>query len=411
VGEAEARQRDATIADLVTRMQAQGLAAQAVETIAEQMIFAETLAEHEAIVRHVREFVLTGRRKRAEHLETMGGLAARWLSGDLAREFRGRVRALAPSTVKMTRLAMDAHVLPLLRDVPVAAITLGHVERVLEGLPEEMQDSSRGYVIRRLSALLTLAAFPLGILPANPIPKGFVPRGQGKAFSYLYPAEEARLARCEVVPLLRRAQYGILVREGLRVGSLLALTWAQLDLDAGVLRLEHHKTAGTQGELAFVLGQDTVRTLSAIRVLYPDSAGPFIGQDEWWRSQTLRDDLTLAGVDRPELFATTAGRRALRIHDLRASFVTIALALGKSEAWVMDRTGHTTSAQLSHYRRTARRAAELGQGWWLPLDELLGLSALLSAAGEPGAKNPKNMEKTINPSRNPPRGAPGTGPR
>jgi hypothetical protein len=45
---------------------------------------------------------------------------------------------------------------------------------------------------------------------------------------------------------------------------------------------------------------------------------------------------------------------------LRATFVTVSLAAGKSETWVADRTGHHSSAQIANYRRAARTAAELG---------------------------------------------------
>lgn len=39
-------------------------------------------------------------------------------------------------------------------------------------------------------------------------------------------------------------------------------------------------------------------------------------------------------------------RRQIRVHDLWATFVTIKLATGKSEAWIMDRTGHRFSAMI-----------------------------------------------------------------
>jgi hypothetical protein len=59
------------------------------------------------------------------------------------------------------------------------------------------------------------------------------------------------------------------------------------------------------------------------------------------------------------------------IKDLRASFVTVALANGKTETWVTDRTGHKSSEMVARYRRKARAAAELDLGTYKPLDELL----------------------------------------
>jgi len=58
-------------------------------------------------------------------------------------------------------------------------------------------------------------------------------------------------------------------------------------------------------------------------------------------------------VDRPELQDTRSPlRRPVRLHDLRASMVTIGLANGRSEEWIHRRTGHTWSA-LERYRCVA----------------------------------------------------------
>jgi integrase len=58
------------------------------------------------------------------------------------------------------------------------------------------------------------------------------------------------------------------------------------------------------------------------------------------------------------LFQKTATRRPIRIHDLRATVVTLALAAGKTETRVADRTGHRSSNQINNFRRTARTAAD-----------------------------------------------------
>jgi integrase len=68
-------------------------------------------------------------------------------------------------------------------------------------------------------------------------------------------------------------------------------------------------------------------------------------------SDELRAWLQACGVKRPKLFERSEHRIPLRAHDLRATFVTLALANGKTEAWVMKRTGHTTSIMLNRYRR------------------------------------------------------------
>jgi integrase len=54
----------------------------------------------------------------------------------------------------------------------------------------------------------------------------------------------------------------------------------------------------------------------------------------------LRRDLQTVGVTRPQLFERSKVRMPLRAHDLRATFVTIALAQDRTETWISDRTGH-----------------------------------------------------------------------
>ena len=72
-----------------------------------------------------------------------------------------------------------------------------------------------------------------------------------------------------------------------------------------------------------------------------------------------------------KLYERSEHRIPLRAHDLRATFVTLALANGKTEAWVMKRTGHTTSMMLKRYRRDAESIAELNLGWLSALHEAI----------------------------------------
>jgi hypothetical protein len=46
----------------------------------------------------------------------------------------------------------------------------------------------------------------------------------------------------------------------------------------------------------------------------------------------------------------------------RATFVTLSLANGKSEAWVSARTGHRSSQMINRYRRVSQSVAELNLG-------------------------------------------------
>jgi len=83
----------------------------------------------------------------------------------------------------------------------------------------------------------------------------------------------------------------------------------------------------------------------------------------------LRGALTLAGQERPKLFQRDVNRIPIRAHDLRATFVTLSLALGRTEDWVMRRTGHCSSVKLPRYRRDAETVREHNLGWLVDLHE------------------------------------------
>ncbi|WP_437576558.1 hypothetical protein [Sorangium sp. So ce887] len=79
-------------------------------------------------------------------------------------------------------------------------------------------------------------------------------------------------------------------------------------------------------------------------------------------AEDLRACLKEAGVHRPQLFEASGTRIPLRAHDLRATFVTVNLAAGKTEAWITDRTGHKSSQMIYRYKRQDRTHAELNLG-------------------------------------------------
>jgi hypothetical protein len=72
----------------------------------------------------------------------------------------------------------------------------------------------------------------------------------------------------------------------------------------------------------------------------------------------LRADLLLAGVNRAELFTTTTTSRQLCVHDLRASFVTVKLALGWHRDLIENYTGQESDSTIKRYKRVAETLKE-----------------------------------------------------
>jgi integrase len=308
---------------------------------------------------------------------TFQEFAEQWTSGELRRRFPDHVREKRSVSDDIFRLR--AHVYPLVGSVPLRQFTTQHAEAAMAALPTTLSPASRRQVAQLLARVLKLAVYPARVLERSPLPVGFLPKvGPARALAWLRPDEDARLLRAEPdkVPLLYRLLYGFLAREGLRKSEALALTWSALDLEHGVLTLDQNKTDDPR---AWALDPGVVRALRRWKGLCGEDAKPDTPVFSW-KGQgvgpqhlaiTFRAHLeSLEGIRR-ELFQSTALRRPIRIHDQRATFVTLSLALGKTETWVADRTGHKSSVMINRYRRAARTAAELNLGPLLPLDQAI----------------------------------------
>jgi integrase len=325
---------------------------------------------------------------------TFQDIGERWTSGELARLYPDHVKA--KGTAEADRRRLESYVYPIVRGVPIVDFTLEHAERVMHMLPAKRvrTAATRRHVAQIVHRVLALAVFPLRILKVHPLPPGFRPKiGPPKAKGYLFPDEDAALLKCTAVPLCWRVLYGFLDREGCRVSEATALDLATADLRRGVVVLDENKTDDPR---AGALGPDVVRALRAwvahreatAGAPLPPSAPLFVDEDgkpigEASLAAQLREHLQAAGVDRASLFQHNETRLRIRAHDLRATFVTLALANGRTETWVADRTGHKTSDMINRYRRAARTAAELGLGWLAPLDT--AIPELAGAAGDDGA--------------------------
>lgn len=333
---------------------------------ASQQTSEQAFAEAEGIALELAQAAGVNPRERAP--ATFRDAAELWLSGELRARFPDDVAPKGPKSVAATR-SLLAVVYPVLGELPLGAITLEHVERAKALVPTHLSRNSRRHYAIAIRRVLAYAVYPLQLISTSPIPPKWVPRMSGtRTFPFLYPAEDAQLLRCAKIPPSDRLMYAFLARTGLRVSQAAALTWKNVDLRLGVLKLPKHKR---QPPRSFRLPPDLVAALAAARA--PDSPQLFPEFSLYNAAERFRAALLAARVDRAELHESTDEQRRMRVHDLRGSFVTLALAGGASETWVMDRTGHTTSSMLNVYRRAARHASELELGWFGPVTWPIGV--------------------------------------
>ncbi|WP_437938168.1 tyrosine-type recombinase/integrase [Sorangium sp. So ce341] len=252
-------------------------------------------------------------------------------------------------------------------------MTLDHADRAIFMLPGHLEASSRQAIAKVIHRILALATYPARIIANNPLPRGWIPKADdNKAKGSLYPDEDRRLMAAVNIPLSYRIYYGFLIREGMRADEAGRLEPSDLDLDRGAVVLDENKTDDPR---AWALSPDVVRALRAYFAMCPPRervfmgpSGPLPGRNG---AHNFRNHLRRAGIRRPELFETTDSRLNIRLHDTRATFITIKLANGRTETWISDRTRHKSSRQIYHYKRAARKVAELGLSDFAPLDEAI----------------------------------------
>ena len=332
---------------------------------------------------------------------TVKQLGERWASGDLHRKHPDHVKA--KKHPKRDAGIARKYVDPVIGRLNVADVTLADCDQVMAELAERheaeerrrrrkatpLAPATRRQVAQYMHRLLAMAAYPCRLRSANPIPENWLPKvGDTKAKECLYPSEDRALLACRGVPLVRRLAYGFMCREGMRRGELQRLTWADVDLERGRVDLDINKTDEPR---AWALSPGVAAALALWKRIAPkprlrkDAAAAAarvfaIDVDELTRN--LHDDLKLAGVTRAKLFERSSQRLALRVHDLRGTFVTNALAMGRTEAWVSDRTGHKSSVMIARYRRRARGWSELELGALDALDRAVPEFLELAAADD-----------------------------
>ena len=333
--------------------------------------------------------------------KTFKKFAEHWTSGKLHAEYPDHVAEKKTADDDASRLVK--YIYPIIGHLPLGDVTLKHAQDVLRRIPAKASRSTRRHVAQLMVRVFNLAVYPSEVLDRSPLPRGFLPKvGPRKAGAYLYPDEDrALLGAVEGVPLVYRVLYGFLAREGMRSASeALSLTWGDLDLERGAIRLDQNKTDDPR---AWTLDPGVVRALSRWHILKgkpPKAAQVFTGiENPGHLALQLREfHLPAAGVTRPELFENTKARKHITAHNLRATFVTIALANGRTSDWVADRTGHKSTGQIATYKRAARMVEELDLGPLEPLDEAI---PEFRSAREVQGGPPQGIRKSAARVRNP----------
>jgi integrase len=402
-GEAEAHRRAAVLASMGKRLRGRA-SLDEIAILLKRAGDARTetgLAEVEKAV----EAIASGKAPTAASAlaPTFEDFAKTWTNGELHTKHPDHVGEKdSTEDARVCRMYLN----PVIGPTHVPDVTLEDAERVMSRLPSDLAPRTRKKIAQCMRKVLSLAVYPGRYIASNPIPREWmpkIPKSANKAKSYLRPSEDAKLLSCKRVDLLHRLTYGLLAREGMRASELERLKWSDVDLEHGRVRLDENKTDdprapsfGPEVTIGLKAWKHTYRAGAKDEDLFftrPDGSRiPIDGLADFYREEFLRG----ANITRPELFERSKRRIPIRVHDLRGFFVTYALAHGKTETWVMDRTGHKSSIMVNRYRRVARTVAEARLGEPLPLHAVVPELAAVFAAANAAAKlgRPAKKQRT-----------------
>ena len=296
----------------------------------------------------------TARAARAQLGPTVAELAGRYLREHVAVHCK-------PATAKAYRYLFERHIVPALGKLSVGALDRRHVSN----LHYKMRNTpcAANEAIAALSRMLNRVE-AWGLAPAGGNPCRHVVKYRQRRLERFLTEEEFRrigrtLAALEAegrVPVHAAAALRLLMLTGCRCNEILTLRWDDVHLDTREIRLRDSKT----GPRVVALSPAAGRVLEGL----PRAAGnPWVVAGR--RPGTRLKHLAYYWYQVRE----PAGLGDVRLHDLRHSFASRALALGESLPMIGKLLGHTkiqTTARYAHLARdsigesAARVAASIG---------------------------------------------------
>ena len=281
---------------------------------------------------------------------TVTGLALQFLKAHVATRCK-------PGTARNYRMALDLHILPALGEMALKDVGRQEVGALHHDLRATPAMANRViWVLSRMFALAEVWAMaPPGSNPCRHVR----PFRQTARKRFLTPAEYRRVGAVlkgfeadgsmhpPAIAALR-----LLMLTGCRTTEILTLQWDDVDRTARVLRLRDAKAGPRMVPL----------TTPALAVLdRMERTG-----DVPWVFRGRRPGARLPGLASCwQRVQTATGLHDVRIHDLRHSHASRALALGESLTMIGKLLGHTgvrTTARYAHLVRDAEKAAAARTG-------------------------------------------------
>jgi integrase len=276
--------------------------------------------------------------------ELLAPYSDRWL--DSVKATRKR------STSAFYSFNLKLHILPVLGGKPVSAVTRADCrELITKCRAAKMNRSSLLGVQRTLSAVLSQAVED-GLLAQNPcfrLAARYIGRGDDERVE-VQPASREQAAHFLEVVREYYPEYAAFFltafRTGLRLGELLALEWADVDLDGRSLRVRRNRTRGAVSSPKSRQARSVDLERPALVFLTPD--GNPIDADNLRRRVFRR-------------LTERAKFPFLTLHGMRHTYATLLLANGAPLTYVSTQLGHSsphvTATVYAHWLPKGDRSA------------------------------------------------------
>ncbi len=262
-----------------------------------------------------------------------------------------------PSSWYSDESNINRHIKPLLGPIDAKAVTETEVVKfvadVIQGVTRcdekvgfrarAIVRGGRGVAARALAVLSAVYSYGIrkGLVDANPTKNVKPPKGKSRG-KFLTKDEWSRLGEAmrafggDVGANIFVDAINLIALSGCRRCEITRLRWSEVDLEAGLLRLEHSKT----GPRTVPLGDQAVRLIAELKRsaksdwAFPSTrgTGPIVGIQKVWDDIRTRADLL-----------------GVRLHDLRHSFASQAINGGASLYLTGAILGHRQSSTTQRY--------------------------------------------------------------
>jgi integrase len=294
------------------------------------------------------------RSTRSSQLVTLGAPAEHTFE-QVATAWFARQMNLRPATRARYEISLRRHLLPRLGTLPISELDEELVAELIAGMQQA------GYAAWTIRSALTplrrvlhhaarrrlIATNPMLLLERSELPT--VGNREQRVLSKDEIGQLISAAAPRYRPLLATAAF-----TGLRLGELLALVWADIDLGAGFLSVRKTLDRNLQRQQPKTPSaiRDVVLMPSLAKILddhrqkspYPDDHDPVfttrVGTPIDHRNaqrRGLRAAANAAGLERPDT-------KGLRMHDLRHTFASLLISQGANVVFVSRQLGHASPA-------------------------------------------------------------------